>query len=233
MDLEEEKKILVKLLKAKTGLKQDISVNSQKWFRIFKQEIKASIEMIKSDLSDERVRLKYVDKGDSEAHLYIGSDILVFYLHSNVFKFSDKDYNSQTSYVKDNPTNAYCGIINIYNFLADSYEYNRPKDHGYLIGRIFINSEDHFLVEGKGQLDFLYRNFMQQVISDEMIRDIILRAAIHAIDFDLLTPPYQAVQQVTVFDMQTLSQSSKLKTGKRLGFKFQAETDLPDSEIDI
>jgi len=67
----------------------------------------------------------------------------------------------------------------------------------------------------------------------EMIRDIILRAAIHAIDFDLLTPPYQAVQQVTVFDMQTLSQSSKLKTGKRLGFKFQAETDLPDSEIDI
>jgi hypothetical protein len=226
MDLEKDKEVLVTLLKSKTSLKQDVFENSKKWFAVFKKELGDSIDMIKKDIGDSRVRLKYADKGDNEAHMYVGSDVLVFYLHSNVFKFSSRDYNSQTSYVKNKPENAYCGIIHIYDFLADSYEFNRPNDLGYLIGRIFINVEDHFIVEGKGQLDFLYRNFIQQVISPEIIKDIILRAAIHAIDFDLLTPPYQAVQQVSVFDMQTLSQSSKLKTGKRLGFKFQSKTEV-------
>ena len=226
MDFEKEQDILVDLLKSKTGLKQDVFENSKKWFKCLKDEMSSCLELIKTEIADPRVRLKFVDKGASEAHLYVGSDILVFHLHSNVFKFSPKDYNAQTSYVKNNPSNAYCGIINIYDFLADSYEYNRPNDLGYLIGRVFINNENHFVVEGKGQLDFLYRNFMGQVITKEYMRDIILRSAIHALDFDLLTPPYQAVQQVTVYDMQTLAQSSKMKTGKRLGFKFQTDSNV-------
>lgn len=226
MDLSQEKKTLVDLLQSKTALKQDVFENSKKWFAVFKEELSKCVDVMREQVGDKRVRLKYVDKGSGEALLYIGSDVLVFYLHTNVFKFSSKDYNSQTSYIQNNPANAYCGIIHIYDFLADSYEYNRHNDLGYLIGRVFVNAEDHFVVEGKGQLDFLYRNFMHQVITPDYIQDIILRSAIHALDFDLLTPPYQKVQQVSVYDMQTLAQSSKMKTGKRLGFKFQSDSSV-------
>ena len=31
---------------------------------------------------------------------------------------------------------------------------------GYCIGRIFINKENHYFVEGKRQLGFLYNDFM-------------------------------------------------------------------------
>ena len=44
----------------------------------------------------------------------------------------------------------YCGVINMYNFLSDSFKYNRENDLGYLIGRMFINKENTF-VEGKGK----------------------------------------------------------------------------------
>jgi hypothetical protein len=45
------------------------------------------------------------------------------------------------------------------------------------------------------------------------------------INFDLLTPPYQAVQQISVYDIRTTIDNMQLKTGKRLGFKFQADPD--------
>ena len=38
-----------------------------------------------------------------------------------------------------NQLGTFCGIINIYNFLSDSFKYNRESDLGYLVGRIFIN----------------------------------------------------------------------------------------------
>jgi hypothetical protein len=67
---------------------------------------------------------------------------------------------------------------------------------------------------------------MNQVLSQEVIEEIILRLSIYALEFDLLTPPYQAVNQVSVGELQTLSSNTKLKTGKRLGFQFQSNTDI-------
>ena len=224
--MEDVKNQIVDLLTTKSILKQDVYQNTKKWFAVFKEELKSCIDLMKSQINDDRIRLKYVDKGDSEAHLFVGSDVLVFHMHSNVFKFDASNYVYQSSYIKRAPKNAYCGVVNIYNFLADSFEHNRPNDYGYLIARTFINIESHFVVEGKGQLSFLYRDFLNQVINKDIIMDIIMRTIIHAIDFDLLTPPYERVNVVTVQEMQTLSTDSKLKTGKRLGFKFQSDLDV-------
>lgn len=222
----ESQKNLINLLQSKSVLKQNIYKNTIEWFKVFKEEIKASVEEMRKEITDERVRLRFVDRGDAEAQLFIGSDVLVFNMHTNVFKFSDKDFPTKTSYVQKDESKAYCGIVHIYDFLADSYEFNRPNDLGYLIGRVFINREDHFMVEGKGQLGFLYRDFMHQVIDRDKIRDIIEQSAIHALEFDLLSPPYENVNQVTVFELQTLNHSSELKTGKRLGFKFKGNSDF-------
>lgn len=220
------KSVLLELLKTKSGHKQDVFVNIQAAFKMFKTELSECVNELRAQLDDPRIRVKFVDMGDSEAQLFIGSDVLVFLMHSNVFKLPDTDYASQTSYVSKKPVNAYCGVIRVYDFLADSYEYNRFGDVGYMICRIFINSENHFKIEGEGQLGFVYQNFMNQVLSKELINEIILRIAIYALDFDLLTPPYQTVNEVSVGELQTLSSNSKLKTGKRLGFQFHSETDI-------
>ena len=224
--LEQGKNYLVHLLENKTKLKLNIYENTTEWFKVFKEELKQCVSLIKEHISDERIRLRVVDRGDLEAQLFIGSDVVVFNMHTNVFKISDTDYASQTSYVRNNPGNAFCGIINVYNFLADSYEFNRSHDVGYLISRIFINQENHFMIEGKGPLGTIYRDFMHHILTPELIKDIILRVSIYAIDFDLFTPPYRAVQKATVQDLNTLNYSSKLKTGKRLGFKFETKSDV-------
>lgn len=218
--------LLTNLLETKTGAKLDTYAKTIEWFKILKEEIKKTLKVIGENVEDERVRLRFVDRGDTEAQLFIGSDVVVFNMHSNIFQLNPADYNSQTSYIQKNPMNAYCGIIRVYNFLADSYEFNRVHDVGYLIGRIFINQEDHFMIEGKGQIGFMYRDFMHQKLSREIFRDVILRICIHALNFDLYTPPYQTVQKTTVQDLNTITQSSKMKTGKRLGFTFETDSDV-------
>lgn len=226
MSTEEGRQVLLEMLKSKSGHKQDVFANTKRWFYILKKVLEECIDDLASQLDDERIRFRFEDKGPGEARLYLGSDVLVFHMHSNVFKLPPTDFASQTSYVKDNPKNAYCGIINVYDFLADSYEQNRFHDLGYLICRIFVNGEDHFKVEGKGQMGIIYQNYMNQVLTEDILHEMILRLGIYALDFDLLTPPYQAVSQVSVEELQTLSTNSKLKTGKRLGFRFQSETDI-------
>lgn len=221
-----EKDYLVNLLRSKSVLKQDIYKNTVRWFAQLKDELQHCITVLAKEIDDPRVRLRYVDRGEGEAHLYIGSDILIFHMHTNVFKFSDMDFATKTSYVKDNPENGFCGVIHIYDFLADSYEYSRSNDTGYLIGRLFINKENHFQLEGKGELGMLYRDFMHPVLTREIVRDIIYRAAVYALEFDLLNPPYDAINQVSVSELQTLSSHSLLKTGKALGFKFKSNSDI-------
>ena len=224
--LGEGRKYLVDLLKSKTTVKLDVYKNTVEWFELFKKELKNCVEIIKNEISDDRIRLRVIEKGDTTAELFIGSDVIVFSMHTNIFQLNKQEYSSQTSYVRKNPLNSFCGIINIYNFLADSYEFNRSHDVGYMIGRVFINRENHFLVEGKHALGFMYKDFMHQVLTEEIIQDIIIRVSIHALDFDLYTPPYKAVQTATVQDLNALNYSAKLKTGKRLGFKFEAQKNI-------
>ena len=107
--------------------------------------------------------------------------------------------------MKEDKTRGYFGIINIYNFLAESYLKNRSNDLGYLIGRIFINKDEHFMVEGKGQLGFLFQDLTNSILTDPILTNIIYVSFSYALDFDLLTPPYEIVSKVTVFQMQELS----------------------------
>lgn len=213
---------IVSILKSRSVLKQDIYKVTKDAFQILKRVLKEEVDKLKTEVgNDDRIRLKYEDKGESEIQLFIGSDVLIFHQHTNVFKFDDTNAVWKTSYLKNNPELGFCGIINIYNFLADSYQYNRLNDLGYLIGRIFVNKEDHFMIEGKGQLGFLYRDFMHSEFNEDTVRGIVQKVIAYTLNFDLLTPPYDQVQEVSVFQMQQISSSSKLKTGKRLGFQFE------------
>jgi len=69
----------------------------------------------------------------------------------------------------------------------------------------------------------LFNNFSSSVMTKESARQIVESSVLYTINFDLLTPPYDQVKEVTVFEMQASLENMKLRTGKRLGFRFQAD----------
>ncbi len=221
------KQLILEMLKDKASLKQDIFQNTTENFNQLKAVLIGIIADVR-DLfgdSDDRVRLEYNDKGDYEAQITIGGDVLCFYMHTNVFKFESNNSLWRTTYCEEDETRGYVGVINIYNFLSDSIKYNRMNDSGYLIARIFVNKEGHFFVQGKRQLGFLYNDFANATLNKEGLKEIVQSAIMYTLDFDLFTPPYQDVQEVSVQDIGILSQHLNIRTGKRLGYKFQSDSD--------
>src|SRR4030043_2180419 len=173
--------------------------------------------------ADKRVLLEFQDNGLFSAQIKAASDILIFSMHSNIFQFDRDHHIWKTSYVSADHSNAYCGIINIYNFLADSFKYNRLADLGYLIGRIFINKEMRYFVEGKRQLGFFYNNFGKEVLDKNTLENIANLAINYSLEFDLLVPPYDAIKIINVEQISQRIQFSLMKTGKRLGFRFNSD----------
>jgi hypothetical protein len=173
--------------------------------------------------SRHNILLEFNDKSDFEYEIKFAGDILIFMMHTNVFEFSRYHEIMKTPYIKNDKERSYCGMINIYNFLADSFKYKRINDTGYMIGRLFVNKEKHYYIEGKREIAMIYNDFAKSVISRDTLREILLSAILYTINFDLLTPPYDEVKVVSVYEMQETIENMRIKTGKRLGFKFQAD----------
>lgn len=210
----------------KSTLKQRVFDNT---FAAF-GELKDTLLEMASELDDaldgrldKRVRLEYRDRGKFEAQLQIASDLLIFRMHTDVFEFDSNHIIWQNAYVQQERANSYCGIIDIYDFLSDSFKFNRSSDEGYLIGRIFINRERKFFVEGKRQVSMRAMDFGKEEISREALVAILETAINYAINFDLLTPPYEDNKRVTVEQFNTKLDNSKFVTGKRLGYDFNVD----------
>jgi len=165
----------------------------------------------------------YKDRGEFEAELKFAGDVLVFMMHTNVFEFPRDHEVMKTPYILEDKDRSYCGIINIFNFLSDSFKYNRLNDAGYLIGRIFVNKDNHCFIEGKREIGFLYKNFGTSILDKERATEILESSIYYTINFDLLTPPYDQIKEVSVMEFSAVLDSMRMKTGKRLGFKFQAD----------
>lgn len=221
--MEENRKLIQTILEKKSALKQDIFQDTKVQFEKFKQCVLHEIGELRKVITDDRIRLHVEHKGDFQIQVYIGSDVLVFQMHTNVFRLPDEHPLWKSPYLEEDKERGYFGIINVYNFLAESYLKNRLNDIGYLIARIFINKDEHFMVEGKGQLGFLFRDLSKAELNDAIRTHIIHSAFVFALEFDLLTPPYEVVSKVSVVQMLEMKSSESLSTGKRLGFKFEAE----------
>ena len=216
---------LFKLLKTKGALKQEVYAKTFEAFNLFKREadILAAQYMMKSLPRQAVIAVEYHDRGHFEFRLKFAGDVLIFMMHTNVFEFSRDHEVMRTSYIKDDKRRSYCGIIYIFNFLADSFKYNRLNDSGYLIGRIFINRENHYFIEGKREVGLLYNNVATSTLNRKAVQRTIRSAMLYTINFDLLTPPYNSMKEVTVSEMQTALDAMLIKTGKRMGFRFEAD----------
>jgi len=222
------KALIIETLKEKACLKQKVFKQTTSIFQDFKAQGEQLANELKTEMHkiDKDVKIDFINKGDHEFHLKFGGDILVFYMHTNVFDFERSHNIWNSSYIKEDELRVYCGMINVYNFLADSFKFNRVNDLGYLVARCFFNKDLHYFVEGKRQLGFLYNDFINEVITPKKIKEIIESAILYSLDFDLLTPPYNTMQEVSVHDIKEVTNAMNIKTGKRLGFKFQADNDL-------
>ena len=69
----------------------------------------------------------------------------------------------------------------------------------------------------------LYNNFGTSVITPETVQGIIESAIEYTTNFDLLTPPFDEVKVVSVGEMRNSFDKKSMVTGKRLGFRFQAD----------
>lgn len=222
---EKQDDVILRLLTEKSVMKQDVYSNTIAVFNQLRDMLKDRAEDLSDRMQkiDKRVNIYFKDLSLQSMQLKVAGDILDFQMHSNVFEFDRSHPMFKTGYIKNQEYNSYCGIISVYNFLADSFKYNRLSDEGYLVARIFINRENRFFVETRTQLGYKYNNFSEEAISHNDLLDIVNELIIYAITFDLLTPPYESVKQVTVHELQEKSSSSSLRTGKRLGYAGTSE----------
>lgn len=223
MKLEQNRKVILDLLKNKATLKQNISADTLNIFKLFNECIDEEMETLKLHIKDPRIRLFTKEKGTFDKHVYIGSDVLVFHVHNNVFKLPDDNPLWGTKYFKEDEDRGFFGVIYIYNFLAQSFLQNRSQDVGYLIGRIMFNNDHHFMIEGNGQLGTLFRDVENMVLNKESIKLVVQMAFVFAIEFDMLIPPFEFISEITVEDAQIIGNNSQMQTGKRLGFKMKSD----------
>lgn len=216
------------LFKTSSCTKQDVFQVTGEVF----DEIKSVLQNIAEEYAkhvgevDERVKIEYSSESPYRAQIQFGGDLLVFQMHTNVFSFEKGHHIWKTSYVKEDETRVYCGIINVYNFLADSFKFGRLNDAGYLVSRLFVNREKHFFVEGKKELNYLFNNFVDGKLTHEVMTDIIESSILYAIKFELQTPPFANMERISVNQMNQLSQNNNLGTDKQLGFRLKGNINM-------
>lgn len=213
---------LGKQIHTKTLLLNGIIDNTKNAFGLMRSISKEIITKLSNDFPKEFV---FSDRNEREFEIRFGSDILVFMMHTNVFEFSRYHEVMRLPYVQQDKDRSFCGVIQIYNFLTDSFDYNRDYDIGYLIGRVFINKENHYFIEGKREVGMLYSNFNTSMVNKESIESIVKSSMEYANNFDLLTPPFDEVKEITVGEVKNHVASRNHITAKRLGFVFQQDKD--------
>lgn len=221
------REMILHMLRTKSSMKQDVFALTTALFA----ELKTVLQEVAEDLhgaihlADKRLSVKYNDKGEMAGELKVAGDTIIFHVHTNVFKLDQSHSLWKTGYMAEDELRGYFGVINMYNFLSDSFKYNRERDLGYLVARLLVNKDGHFIVQGKRQLGFLYSDLVNSTIDQEKLRQVVRSVILYVLDFDLLTPPYDQVNLVTVSEMNELNANMRISTGKRLGFRFQADVD--------
>lgn len=215
---------ILRIIEEKAKIKQIVFDNTLDAFNILKSLLSELADEYnkKLQVQDSRVRFEYRNAGLYQCELKVAGDLLVFHMHTNIFEF-DRDHKIwSVPLAKKDKNYTYSGIISVYDFLNDSFRYNRVEDLGYLIARVFINKEKNYFVEGKQQMGYLANDFGEKKLDENALRIIVESAVLYSQKFDLLVPPYDNVKIVNV--MQILeSRKQGIQTGKRLGFSFNAD----------
>ncbi|OGX86369.1 hypothetical protein BEN49_10860 [Hymenobacter coccineus] len=209
-------------LKQKSTAKQAIYRNTLAAFdclRAVSQELVVELASKRPPL-DASVVLEYRSINDMEFHIRFSGDLLVFVMHSNIVTFPD-DYGPMPSaYVQADFRRRFFGHIMAYNFMADSIKYQRLNDPGYLVGRLLVNINNHYFLEGVQQLELPNNDMSDNVLTTAAMRLFIESAMIAAVNNDLIAPPLTEIQKINV--KQKL-ENQQVSRGSKVGFSFSHE----------
>ncbi|WP_310392283.1 hypothetical protein [Hymenobacter sp.] len=209
-------------LKQKSTAKQAIFRNTQAAFdtlRLVSQELVVELTRKLTPL-DSSVVIEYRSVNDMEFHIKFSGDLLVFVMHSNVVTFAE-DYGPMPSaYVTEDFRRRFFGHIMAYNFMADSIKYQRLNDPGYLVGRLLVNIDNHYYLEGVQQLELPNNDMSDNLITPDGLRLFVESAMIAAVNNDLIAPPLPEIQKISV--KQKL-ENQQVSRGSKVGFSFSHE----------
>ena len=222
-----KKRSIASILSRKTGVRQMALNNTAGAFGIIKNIISGVEQDYFGTDIPHLCKIELKQLSNTDLQLRIGDDMLIFTMLPMTFMFDRDHIIWKMPYCKENPDRACCGMINIYNFLADSIQYRREEDIGYLIARIFVNMENHFFVEGKRQTNFWVNQFGTGIADNTSMDGVIFSAMQYVADFDPLTPPYDDMKITNTGLLFQKIENSRLKTGKRMGFSFNSDDVTP------
>ncbi|MFD3000560.1 hypothetical protein ACFS7Z_09330 [Pontibacter toksunensis] len=212
-------------LHQKSKTKQAIYRNTKETFNRMKeisQELVAELTERLTKL-DDNVAIEYKNVGEHEFQIKFSGDLLVFVMHSNIITFPDDYEIMRSDYVEEDFRRRFFGHIMAYNFMADTIKYNRLEDPGYLVGRMLVNIDMHFCIEGVRQLDLpkeKISNIEENKINDKTLRIIVESAMIAAVNNDLMGQDVSDIERITL--KQKLENTHVTKP-RKLGFQISHE----------
>ena len=214
------------MLETKSTAKQITYKNLLDAFAILSKEASRVVqELIKKvKPGDEDVTISFTDVSEQEFHVKLAGDLLVFVLHTNIVSLSPDHPVMADPYIKEREINRYFRQIMIYNFMSDSFKFNRINDPGYLIARLLINHEARYIVEGNGRLGSLFNKISGGPISEMELNVLVKIALTVAIENDLVAPPFPQVQFITV--NQKNEKTQEMGSGQKIGFRMSFENDI-------
>lgn len=212
-------------LKQKSTAKQAIYRNTQAAFdclRLVSQELVVELTRRLTPL-DSSVVIEYRSINDMEFHIRFSGDLLVFVMHSNIVTFPDEYGPMPSKYVEADFRRRFFGHIMAYNFMADSIKYQRLNDPGYLVGRLLVNIDNHYFLEGVQQLELPDNDMSDNLITPSGMRLFVESAMIAAVNNDLVAPLLPEIQKISV--KQKL-ENQQVSRGSKVGFSFSAQQTL-------
>ena len=212
-------------LMQKSTAKQHIFRNTQAAFDCLRQVSQELVVELNQKLNplDASVIIEYRSINEMEFHIRFSGDLLVFVMHSNVVTFPDDYGPMPTKYVEADFRRRFFGHIMAYNFMADSIKYQRLIDPGYLVGRLLVNIDNHYFLEGVQQLELPDNDMSDNRITPETMRLFVESAMIAAVNNDLIAPPLPEIQKISV--KQKL-ENQQVSRGSKVGFSFSSEQDF-------
>lgn len=147
---------------------------------------------------DADVLIEYRNISEFEFHVKFSGDMLMFIMHSNVITFPEDYELMRHEYIEEDFRRRFFGQILAYNFMADTLKYNRLDDPGYLVGRMLVNIDRHFVIEGVKQMDLPYDRISQNVINNKTLRLIIESAMVAAVNNDLMGQDVSEIERITL-----------------------------------
>lgn len=178
-------------------------------------------EIIQTNKEEKPIPLKLEKINDYEFIFRIGGDVMIFILQSNIVRLPDDTYLSKSKYLKKDVSLRYFGQILIYNFLSDTLTFGRLEDPGYLIGRILLNRENKFFLEGDRKIVFNFPELKDNPVSKEKMRDLVEQLVVSVLENDLLAPAFQDIMLISY--QQKLEHTSSMGNPQKIGFDLFAK----------